>query len=117
MKSAANRCFRKLAAHDLNGGPKALCYTFLFDSYGHYYWSGRTREFTFEEWQAAVKLSERYHRYWNYCTEVAPEWTDTGEWVMFTDGVTRLEQRAKDGRTRWIYGDRWATGGRLLADA
>ncbi len=77
------------------------------DGYCEYYWShcmpcfGLPHEVTFEQWQRIAKLSTRYRRYVNYCTEILPAWK-TVEEFHYADNSIEHAQLSKFGQKRQI---------------
>lgn len=71
----------------------------VLDSYCAFYWAYKPWEATFEDWQHAARLYERYRNYKHYWNEVAPGWT-TEETIYYADNSVAERQVCKCGEHR-----------------
>lgn len=75
---------------------------FMFSEYVSYYWSGVSSRVTYDEWMAAAKVLDRYHRFFDYMTEVRHDWERVDEYHFADNSVEQLQKSRLTGETRRV---------------
>lgn len=92
------RAIAKRGQYGVSRTPRTFC---VGDSYTSYYWSRCTDLLTHAEWVQVAKLSARYQRFVDYCTDVLPGWVEV-ERVHYMDNSTEAVQRDRAGNRRTV---------------